>query len=409
MTLSTIISLEELLDKIQYTEDVDFLRETVRWLIQQLMEAEVTAMIGAKRYERSPDRTTQRNGYRDREIDTRVGTIQVRIPKVRHGKSYYPSWLLERWQPAERALVAVIIQAYVNGVSTRKMDALMKKLGIRGVDKSTVSRITKELDERIAAFRNRSLEGSWPYLWLDATSVKVREGGRVVNMSLVMAIGVRDTGEREVLGFDLGASEDGAFWQQFLRGLVARGLRDVKLVISDAHEGLKEAISVTFAGASWQRCRVHFTRNVLSQVPKSAQQEVADWLRAIFAQPTYQAAWEQLGRTVDILAGRYPKAAALLEEAAEEVLAHMHFPRAHWARLHSTNPLERVNRELKRRLRVVGIFPDRASLLRLAGAVLLEIHEEWIAGRRYFSQESMQAVMAEGKRSSEKDLKAAAG
>jgi len=391
MAREVIISLTDLLHKIRSTQDIDFLRDTAEWLCNALMEADVTEQIGAARYERTDERKTQRNGYRHRLLDTRLGTLNLFIPKLRSG-SYYPDWLLERGRPAEQALVAVIIEAYVNGVSTRKMDRVVRELGLEHIDKSAVSRICKGLDERVKSFQERPLEACYPYVWLDATAVKVREGGRVVNMALVIAIGVRETGEREVLGFALGASEDEAFWHEFLRSLKARGLHGVKLVISDAHQGLQNAIQATFTGASWQRCRVHFMRNVLSQVPKSAQDDVANMVRTIFTQPTYDTAREQLNRVIAQLEERYPRAAVTVETAGEDILAYLHFPRSHWRRIQSTNPLERLNRELKRRFGVVGIFPNREAVIRLGGTVLLEQHEEWLAGRRYFSAESMQSL-----------------
>jgi transposase-like protein len=354
------------------------------------MEAEVSAQIGAERYERNENRTTYRNGYRERPWDTRVGTLKLKIPKLRQG-SYFPS-LLEPRRRAEKALLAVVQEAYVHGVSTRKVDELVEALGMRGISKSEVSRICKELDEVVLSFKERPLDGAYPYVWLDATFPKVREGGRVRNMALVLAIGVRDNGEREVLGFDLGLCEDGAFWTDFLRRLVARGLRGVELVISDAHEGLKQAIEQVLTGATWQRCRVHVMRNILSQVPKSSQGMVSAIIRTIFAQPSYEAAKSQLKRVVDELSGRFPKAMEILKEAEEDVLAYMTFPKAHWQRIHSTNPLERLNREIRRRTDVVGIFPNRDSVIRLVGAILLEQQDEWSVGRRYFSLESMRQL-----------------
>ena len=386
MATDISIALEELLDKTG--ADVDFLREAVRALVQELMEIEVTRQIGAARHERTPERKTHRNGYRHRSWDTRVGTIDLHIPKLRRG-SYFPSWLEPR-RRAEKALLAVVQEAYIRGVSTRKVDELVQVLGMTGISKSEVSRLCAELDEMVEAFRNRSLTGRYPYLWLDAKYVKVREGGRVLNMALVVAVGVTDTGEREVLGLDVGLTEDGPFWTEFLRSLVRRGLNGVLLVISDAHEGLREAIRRVLGGSSWQRCRVHFMRNLLSQVPRSAQQMVAALVRTIFAQPDKAAAHAQLAEVVQRLRPRFPKAAELLCEAEEDVLAYMAFPREHWRQLHSTNPLERLMREIGRRSDVVGIFPDRASLIRLAGAILMEQQDEWIAApRRYFSQESM--------------------
>ena len=380
------IALQELLDKSG--ADIDFLREALRVLTQELIELEVSRQIGAERHERSAERVTYRNGYRERAWDTRVGTIDLRIPKLRKG-SYFPS-LLEPRRRAEKALVAVIQEAYIHGVSTRKVDELVQALGMTGISKSQVSRLCSELDDMVEEFRNRPLSSRYPYLWLDAKYIKVREGGRVLSMALVVAVGVTETSEREVLGLDVGLTEDGPFWTAFLRSLVRRGLKDVLLVISDAHEGLKEAIRRVFGGSSWQRCRVHFMRNVLSQVPKSAQQMVAALVRTIFAQPDKPSAHAQLADVADSLEHRFPKAADMLRDAEEDILAYMAFPSEHWRQLHSTNPLERLMREIGRRTDVVGIFPNRASLIRLAGAVLMEQQDEWIAAtRRYFSQESM--------------------
>jgi len=381
------IAFEELLRK-NGMHDAGFLREAVAVLCQALMELEVSRKVGADRYQRTDQRSTYRNGYRTREWETRVGTVNLRIPKLREG-SYFPS-LLEPRRRAEKALVAVVQEAYVHGVSTRKVDELVQALGLGGISKSEVSRLCAELDEHIEAFRNRPLEGRYPYVWLDAKYVKVREGGRVMSMALVLATAVNDKGEREVLGFDVGLSEDGAFWTAFLRQLIARGLRDVLLVTSDAHEGLKEAIRTVLVGATWQRCRVHFMRNLLAQVPKSAQPMVAALVRTIFAQPDKASAHAQLAAVAANLAGRFPKAAQLLLEAEEDILAYLAFPAEHRRQLHSTNPLERLNREIGRRTDVVGIFPNRAAVIRLAGAVLQEQHDEWTAAsRRYFSQESM--------------------
>lgn len=386
------IAFEELLRK-RGVHDADFLREAVEAFCQLLMELEVSEKIGAERYERNDRRTTYRNGYRLREWETRVGTVNLRIPKLREG-SYFPSFLEPR-RLAERALVAVIQEAYVHGVSTRKVDELVQALGLGGISKSAVSRICAEIDAQVQAFRSRPLEGRYPYLWLDAKYVKVREDGRVVSMALVLATAVNETGDREVLGFDVGHSEDGAFWTAFLRQLVSRGLKGVQLVISDAHEGLKEAIQKVLAGAGWQRCRVHFMRNLLAQVPKAMQQMVAALVRTIFAQPDKASAHTQLAAVAQSLAGRFPKAAQLLVESEEDILAYMAFPAEHRRQLHSTNPLERLNREIGRRTDVVGIFPNTAAVIRLAGAVLQEQHDEWTAAsRRYFSQESMGKLYA---------------
>jgi len=385
MDLSTFVG------KLLEEQDGDVLREGIRVLSQALMESEVAGLIGADRYERTSDRHTYRNGYRLRTWDTRVGTIELAIPKLRAG-SYFPS-LLEPRRRAERALLAVVQEAYVHGVSTRKVDDLVRALGLDGMSKSEVSRVCAELDGEVAAFRSRGLEGEHPYVWIDATYHKVRQDGRVQSMATVVAIGVAVTGERQILGVDAGPSEDRAFWTAFLRGLVKRGLRGVRLVISDAHEGLKRAIAAVLSGTTWQRCRVHFMRNVLATLPRSAREPVAAIVRTIFAQPDHPTAQAQLQRVVEGLRARFAQAAELLEQATEDVLAYLHFPAAHRRQLHSTNPLERLNKEIKRRSAVVGIFPHRDSLLRLVGALLAEQDDEWaVADRRYFSAESMQQL-----------------
>lgn len=380
-------ALTELLRK-GGVEDLEFLREGVRVLAQGLMELEVAEKIRAERYERSDERTTYRNGYRDRALETRVGRVDLKIPKLREG-SYFPS-MLEPRRRAEKALVSVVQEAYVHGVSTRKVDELVRALGISGISKSEVSRLCAELDEKVDAFLNRPLEGHYPYIWLDAKYIKVREDDRVINMALVVAIGVNEAGDREVLGIDVGLSEDAAFWTEFLRALVARGLKGVRLVISDAHEGLKQAISTVLHGASWQRCRVHFMRNILSHVPKAMQAMVAALVRTIFVQPDLVAARAQLAKVAESLEKRFPRAAELLRDAQDDILAYMAFPPEHWRQIYSTNPLERLNKEIGRRTDVVGIFPNRKALVRLAGAVLQEQSDEWAAApRRYFSQASM--------------------
>lgn len=381
------MALEDLLRKAQLAEDVDFLREGVQVLAQAVMDLEVTQHVGAEPYERTSARTGQRNGTRDREWDTRVGTIELKVPRVRDG-SFYPT-LLDPRKRAERALVAVVQEAYVQGVSTRRVDELVKSLGMTGISKSQVSRLCKDLDTEVERFRSRRLEGSYPYVWLDATFLKVRKDARVVSMAVVLAIGVNERGEREVLGLDVGPSEDGAFWLGFLRSLVARGLSGVRLVISDAHEGLKGAIAAVLHGASWQRCRVHFVRNALATVPKSAQQMVAATIRTVFVQPDATSAREQWERVTESFRGRFDRVAALMDEANEDVLAYLGFPQAHWKQIWSNNPLERLNKEIKRRTDVVGIFPNEAAVLRLVGAVLAEQHDEWQVSRRYFSAESL--------------------
>ncbi len=388
------IGLLELLRKAQLDQDVDFLREGVRVLSQALMDLEVTQHVGAKPYERTNERIGQRNGYRERIWDTRVGTIQLQVPRVRDG-SFFPS-LLDPRKRAERALVAVVQEAYVQGVSTRRVDDLVQALGMSGISKSQVSRLCQELDTEVERFRSRRLDGRYPYVWLDATFVKVREQGRVVAMAIVIATGVNTDGHREVLGLDVGPSEDGAFWLQFLRALVARGLKGVQLVISDAHAGLTAAIAAVLQGASWQRCRVHFIRNALALVPKSAAAMVAATLRTIFVQPDATTTRAQWRRVADSFRTRFPRLALLLDDAEADVLAYLAFPLEHWRQIWSTNPLERLNKEIKRRTNVVGIFPNHAAVLRLVGAILAEQHDEWQISRRYFSTESLATLIKEG-------------
>ena len=382
------IGLTELLCKARMENDADFLREGVRLLSQALMEIEVEEHVGASRHERTPRRTGQRNGYRERSWDTRVGTVELKVPRVREG-GYFPS-LLEPRRRAERALSAVVQEAYVHGVSTRKVDELVKALGMGGISKSQVSRLCEELDEEVARFRGRPLEGSYPYVWVDATYVKARQDGHIASTAVVIAVGANaKTGEREVLGLDVGPSEDEAFWSSFLRSLVARGLRGVRLVTSDSHRGLKGAIEKVLQGASWQRCRVHFMRNALSLVPKAAQQMVGATIRTVFAQPGAQSAHEQWRRVSDSFRARFPKLSELMDEAEEDVLSYAAFPQEHWQKIWSNNPLERLNKEVKRRTNVVGIFPNESAVIRLVGAVLSEQHDEWQVAKRYFSVGSL--------------------
>ena len=382
------MDLTAFVGKLLEEQDGDVLREGIRVLSQALMETEVAGLIGAERHERTTDRTAYRNGTRTRTWDTRMGTIELAIPKVKPG-TYFPS-LLQPRRRAEHALLAVVQEAYVHGVSTRKVDDLVRALGVDGISKSEVSRICSELDTAVTAFRTRALTAEYRYLWVDATYHKVRVDGRVISQATVVAVGVTTEGERQVLGVDVGPSEDRAFWTAFLRSLVKRGLTGVRLVISDAHEGLKQAISTVLSGSTWQRCRVHFMRNLLATVPQGAREAIAAIVRTIFAQPDHASALAQLRKVADGLRPRFPQAAGLLEDAAEDVLAYRHCPSEHHRQLHSTNPLERLNKEIKRRSNVVGIFPNPAALIRLVGAVLLEQNDEWtVAERRYFSVESM--------------------
>ena len=391
------MDLLELLRKRGLDGDVDFLREALRVLMDAIMDAEVSARIGAEHGERSPDRLTHRNGYRSRAWDTRVGTMELRIPKLREG-SYFPS-LLEPRRRSEKALLAVIQQAYVEGVSTRRVDDLVKALGCEGISKSQVSRICGELDRVVDSFLDRPLDGgAYCYLWLDALSQKVREEGRIVNVSVAVATAVNAEGRREIIGMDVGTSEEGAFWLAFLRSLSARGLSGVDLVISDAHRGLRDAIATVFAGASWQRCRTHFMTNLLTRVPRSAQPWVATMVRTIYQQPSPQEVRSQFERVVDQLAERFPQASSMLAEDGADVLAFTGFPGAHWKQVWSNNPQERLNKEIRRRTDVVGIFPNRPAVRRLIGAVLAEQHDEWAVGRRYLTpgvttkQEALQEV-----------------
>jgi putative transposase len=385
----------ELLRKAGIERDTDFLREGVRVLAEAVMEAEVSELTGVPKGERAPERRlTHRNGYRERRWDTRVGTIDLSIPRVRDG-SYFPS-LLEPRRRAERALLAVIQEAYVAGVSTRRVEDLVEALGIASLSKSEVSRICGALDGEVEAFRQRPLFGEcYPYLFLDATYVKVRDAGRVVSMACLVAIGVAGSGERRVLGLDMAASNDeGNAWAAFVRSLLERGLFGVRLVISDAHRGIHEAVRSQLLGAGWQRCRVHATRNALDLVPRGSQDMVAAAIRTVFEQPDEASASQQLRRVADGLHLRFPAVADLLLEAEADLLVHFTFPEAHRRQIRSTNPLERLNKEIKRRTAVVGIFPSRASVLRLVGMVLAEQDDEWQDGRRYFSPESMARIDA---------------
>lgn len=385
------MTLLDLLAKSEQGADPTFLRDGLKLLAQELMDAEVTQLIGAAPYERTEHRLNSRNGYRDREWDTRVGTLELQIPKLRQS-TYFPS-LLEPRRRHERALLSVVQQAYVHGVSTRAVDQLAEALGLKGISKDQVSRICRELDAQVEAFRSRRLDGEHPYLFLDATFEKVRENGRVVAMAVLIAVAVKDSGEREVIGLDVGPSEDHEFWLAFCRQLTARGLSGVKLVISDSHLGLKQAVQQVFVGATWQRCRVHFMRNVLATVPKAAHPMVAATVRTIFAQPDRATAKAAVDRVCRLFQKRFPKLVACLVDAEDDVLAYYGFPVEHRRQIWSTNSLERLNKEVSRRCDVVGIFPNRQSLLRLVGAVLEEQNDEWAVGRRYFGSESMDKLM----------------
>jgi putative transposase len=387
------LTLRAALDKVMSDEHADVVREGVAAFVAELMEAEVAAQIGAELHEKAPGRVTHRNGYRGREWETRAGTIELEIPRLRSG-SYFPSFLEPRTR-AEQALVAVVQEAYVNGVSTRKVDRLVQQLGLSGMSKSAVSRLCAKLDEQVTAFRERPLDGgAYPYLWLDAKIERVREPGGVRQKCLVIAYAVHESGRREVLGLDVGECETEAFWRDFLRSLTARGLSGVRLCVSDAHEGLRQAIGKVL-GCQWQRCTVHFLRDMLGHVHKAQQPLVATALRQIFAAQSHDEGRALLSDVADRLQRAAPKVAQLLVDAEDELLAFLRFPRDHWTKLRSTNPLERVNREIGRRSDVVGIYPNDAALIRLAGALLLEQSDEWLVGRRYLSQESLAQITSE--------------
>lgn len=379
----------EQIRKIAEAAGGDLVREMLSMVVQQLMSADVDAQCGAAYGMPSPERVAQRNGYRDRRWDTRTGSIDLKIPKLRRG-TYYPEWLLEPRRRSERALTAVVAEAYLSGVSTRRVEDLAQALGIESMSKSQVSEMAKSLDEQVEAFRGRDLsEHGYPYLWLDATCVKCRDGGRIVNVAVVIAIGVNLTGHREVLGMDVVTVEDGAGWTAFLRSLVARGMRGVELVVSDAHCGIKDAIASVLPGAAWQRCRTHFMRNLLGKVPKSVQSMVSGLVRSVFSQPDADTTHAQYDRVIEQLEGHYPDAADLLINARDELLAFTTFPKEHWRQIWSNNPLERQNKEIKRRTNVVGIFPNRAAITRLVGALLAEQNDEWATSRRYMKPDAL--------------------
>jgi putative transposase len=386
MTNATI-ALTELAEK---GADVDVLRQMVQFATQRLMEMEVDTLCGAGYDEKNPaERINSRNGYRDRAWETRAGTVDLRVPKLRQG-SYYPAFLEPR-RTAEKALAAVIQEAYVHGVSTRSVDDLVKAMGMSGVSKSQVSRLCAELDERVCAFLNRPIEGDWPYLWIDATYVKARESGAIQSVAVIVAVAVNTEGQRQVIGMKTGPSEAETFWTDFLRSLMRRGLRGVKLVISDAHEGLKAAASKVLK-ATWQRCRVHFMRNALAYANKTQRRMVSAAIATVFAQESAQDAHQQWRVIADQFRPTLPKLAKMMDSAEHEVLSYMAFPRAHWLQIHSTNPLERLNAEIKRRTNVVGIFPNDASVTRLVGAMLLEQSDEWSLNRRYMQLEGLQSL-----------------
>jgi len=386
MTTRPTIALAELAEK---GPDADLVREMIQYVAQRMMELDAEGLCAAGYNERSAERANSRNGYRERLWETRAGSIDLRIPKLRKG-SYFPGFLEPR-RTAEKALAAVIQEAYIQGVSTRSVDELVKAMGMAGISKSQVSRLCTEIDERVQAFLNRPIEGDWPYLWIDATYVKVREAGRIVSVAVIIAVAVNTDGVREVLGMAVGPSEAEPFWTGFLRSLTRRGLRGVKLVISDAHEGLKAAAAKVLK-ATWQRCRVHFLRNALAHAGKGQRQMVLAMINTAFAQDTQEAAIAQWRVVADQLRAKFPRLAALMDESEADVLAFMGFPKAHRVQIHSTNPLERVNAEVKRRTDVVGIFPNEAAIVRLIGALLLEQNDEWQLQRRYMQLEGLQAL-----------------
>jgi transposase-like protein len=394
MADSDSMATSERVAKTLLDEHTDILREAVALVVAELMEAEISAQIGAARGEVSPDRRSHRNGYRPRRWETRVGELELLIPRKRSGEAYFPSFLEPR-RRSEQAIVAVVMEAYVNGVSTRKVDRLVEQLGIGGMTKDRVSALCRGLDEKVAAFRSRPLEGAYPYLWLDAKLVKVRARGHVYPKALVVAYGVHESGRREVIGLDIGETESEAFWVAFLRSLRERGLSGVRLGVSDDHVGLKNAIARILA-CPWQRCTVHFVRDMLRHCRPAQRGMVSAALREVFNAPDEATARERAGAVIERLAEPAPKVSELLAGAEEDLLAFYRFPAAHWSKLRSTNPLERVNREIGRRSDVVGIFPNDDAAIRLAGALLIEQNDEWLVSRRYLSEESLGLVLGDG-------------
>jgi putative transposase len=386
MTTKTTIALADLVEK---GADSDLLREMIQYVAQRLMELDTESLCAAAYGERSPERANSRNGYRERLWQTRAGAVDLKIPKLRKG-SYFPGFLEPR-RAGEKALAAVIQEAYIQGVSTRSVDELVKAMGMTGISKSQVSRLCADIDERVQAFLNRPIEGDWPYLWIDATYMKVREAGRIVSVAVIIAVGVNTDGVREVLGMAVGPSEAEPFWTSFLRSLTRRGLRGVKLVIADSHEGLKAAAAKVLK-ATWQRCKVHFLRNALAHAGKGQRQMVLAMINTVFAQENLDAAIAQWRIVADQLRDKFPRLAAMLDKSEGDVLAYMTFPKAHRTQIHSTNPLERLNAEIKRRTDVVGIFPNDAAITRLVGALLLEQSDEWSLQRRYMQLEGLQAL-----------------
>jgi putative transposase len=387
MTTKANIALAELAEK---GAEPDLLREMIQYVAQRMMEMDTEGLCAAAYAERSPERLNSRNGYRDRLWETRAGSVDLKIPKLRKG-SYFPGFLEPR-RTAEKALAAVIQEAYIQGVSTRSVDELVKTMGMTGISKSQVSRLCTEIDERVNAFLERPIEGDWPYLWIDATYLKVRQAGRIVSVAAIIAVAVNTDGVREILGMAIGPSEAEPFWSGFLRSLTRRGLRGVKLVISDAHEGIKAAVAKVFK-TTWQRCRVHFLRNALAHAGKGQRQMVLALINTVFAQDTQEAAVTQWRVVADQLREKFPKLATVMDDAESDVLAFMSFPKSHRVQIHSTNPLERLNAEIKRRTNVVGIFPNEPAITRLVGALLLEQNDEWQLQRRYLPLDGLSTLV----------------